>query len=154
MQRKQQSAEEDGRIERYGPRDCRAGILGVMVEPEPSSPGKVPMSSSAAMSPVVKRPKTRPAFEERDLEPVDWHLMVDQFVHELKIAIAEALDWIRQPLSAKELWMILGPGRYKYDAVAYHTRTLEEQGVTVEVWEREARGASEIYYLARGNPWG
>lgn len=72
----------------------------------------------------------------------------------MKIAIAEALGWIGQPLSVKELWLIVGPGMHKYAAVAYHAGTLEEQGVTVEVWERETRGATEIYYLARGNSWG
>lgn len=47
--------------------------------------------------------------------------------------------------------MILGPGEYEYHVVAYHARKLEEGGVTVEVWEHEARGATEIYYLASGN---
>lgn len=103
------------------------------------------------MSPNPSRPRARPPFDERDLKPLDWALLVDRFVHELKIAIAEALDWIGQPLSAKELWMILGPGEYEYHVVAYHARKLEEEGVTVEVWEREARGATEIYYLASGN---
>lgn len=77
--------------------------------------------------------------------PFDWHALIEAVVHELKIAIAEALDWIGQPLSAKELWMLL-EGKHDYSSVAYHTRTLEEVGLTEEVWRREVRGAIEIYY--------
>lgn len=105
------------------------------------------------MPPIAKAPKTRPPFEGKDLEPFDWCLLVDREVHELKIAIAEALDWIGQPLSSKELWMVLGPGEHAYHDVHYHARRLKEQGLTVEVWERKARGATEIYYLATGNSW-
>lgn len=105
------------------------------------------------MPPIAKSPGTRPPIEERDLEPFDWYLLVDRGVHELKIAIAEALDWIGQPLSATELWMVLGPEEHQYYDVHYHARTLNEQGLTVEAGEREARGATEIYYLASGNAW-
>ena len=105
------------------------------------------------MSPISKTPKTRPPFEKRELEPFDWYLLVDRCVHELKVAIAEALDWIGQPLSAKELWMVMGPEEHAYHDVHYHAKTLKEQGLTVEAGEREARGATEIYYLASGNSW-
>jgi hypothetical protein len=70
--------------------------------------------------------------------------LVDRGIHELKIAIAEALDWIGQPLSAKELWMVLGPDKHQYHDVHYHATTLKKQGLIVEAWEREARGATEI----------
>lgn len=96
----------------------------------------------------ARRGKTRPPIEAREVEAFDWHSLIESYVHEIKVAIAEALDWIGQPLSAKELWMLLDLGKHDYSAVAYHARTLEEQGLTREVWEREARGATEVYYLS------
>jgi hypothetical protein len=107
--------------------------------------------NAGTIPPFARGPKTRPPIEERDLEPFDWYLLIDRCVHELKIAIAEALDWIGQPLSAKELWLVLGPEEHKYHDVHYHVTKLREQGLTVEAGERLARGATEIYYLGSGN---
>jgi len=109
----------------------------------------VTQKARAAPSPT-KRGKARPPFEERALEPFDWASLIDGCIHPVKIAISEALDWIGQPLSAKELWMLLDLGEHDYSAFAYHARTLEEMGLTEEAWEREARGATEVYYLPSG----
>ncbi len=95
-----------------------------------------------------RREKTRPPFEELDAQPFDWVALVDAEFHELKVAIAEALEWIGEPLSATELWMVLDFGRHKYYDVQYHAKTLEKLGLTKEVWERQARGATEVYYAA------
>ena len=46
--------------------------------------------------------------------------------------------------------MLLDLGEHDYSAFAYHARTLEEMGLTEEAWEREARGATEVYYLPSG----
>ncbi len=108
-----------------------------------------PASKGATRLP--KRLKTRPPFEDWNLEAFKWCALIDASVHELKIAIVEALDWIDQPLSATEFWLLLGPGKYVYATVAYHARTLEEMGLTVELWRREARGATEVYYAAAGS---
>lgn len=94
------------------------------------------------------RPPTRPEIEDRELAPFDWACLVDRYVHEYKVAIAEALDWIGQPLSAKELWYILDlTTQTEYQALAYHARTLQRLGLTVEDAFREVRGATEVYYL-------
>lgn len=109
------------------------------------------MTPKAPVAPSPARQgKARPPIEERKVEAFDWHSLIDSYVHEIKIAIAEALDWIGQPLSAKELWLLLDLGKHDYSAVAYHARTLEKQGLTREVWAREARGATEVYYLPGG----
>jgi hypothetical protein len=98
--------------------------------------------------PPQLRPPTRPEIEDRELAPFDWACLVDRYVHEFKVAIAEALDWIGQPLSAKELWYILDmTTQTEYQALAYHARTLQRMGLTVEAAYREARGATEVYYL-------
>ncbi|HEX6780644.1 MAG TPA: hypothetical protein VF125_01300 [Solirubrobacterales bacterium] len=91
---------------------------------------------------------TRPEIEEREVSPFDWDFLIDHYVHEFKVAIAEALDWIGQPLSAMELWYILDlKTQSEYAALAYHVRTLQKMGLTVEAAFREARGATEVYYL-------
>lgn len=82
------------------------------------------------------------------MPPFDWECLIDRYVHEFKIAIAEALDWIGQPLSAKELWYIFDlTEQSEYQALAYHARVLQRLGLTVEAGFREARGATEVYYL-------
>jgi hypothetical protein len=91
--------------------------------------------------------RSQPPFVGEELPPFDWHALVDACVHELKVAIAEALDWVGEPLSAKELWMLLNLGRDDYHSVQYHARRLEELGLTEEAWQRDVRGATEIYYV-------
>ena len=95
------------------------------------------------------RQKTRPPFEGLEPDAFDWTALVDTAVHELKVAIAEALDWIGEPLSETELWMVLDLGKHEYYNVQYHAKTLEELGLLREVWERKARGATEVYYAAK-----
>lgn len=99
---------------------------------------------------ILERLKTRPHDEEWEVEPFAWMALIDKSIHELKIAIAEAVDWIGEPLSATELWIIFDL-KHTYHNVAYHARSLQEAGVTVEVWQRRARGATEIYYAPAGH---
>jgi hypothetical protein len=103
-----------------------------------------PASTKRSKKPL-ERLKTRPHDEEWEIEAFAWPALFDESIHELKIAIAEALDWIGEPLSATELWIIFDL-KHTYHNVAYHARSLEETGLTVEVWQRGARGATEIYY--------
>lgn len=94
------------------------------------------------------RPSTRPEIEGQQAVPFNWSALVDQSIHEQKIAIAEALEWIGAPLSAIELWFILDlTTRQEYATLAYHARSLQKLGLTVEAGFRETRGATEIYYL-------
>jgi predicted transcriptional regulator len=92
-------------------------------------------------------PKVRPPVEDWEVAPFDWPALIDKSVHEVKVAIVEALWWIEQPLSAKELWEILGVGRYVAGTVAYHVKSLKDMGLIVPTSERAARGARETYYL-------
>jgi hypothetical protein len=91
--------------------------------------------------------KGQPRFDGEEMPSFQWHALVDACVHELKVAIAEALDWVGEPLSAKELWMLLNLGRHDYHIVQYHARRLEELGLTEEAGQRDVRGAREIYYV-------
>jgi hypothetical protein len=94
------------------------------------------------------RPPARPEIEGQQVPPFDWAALIDNSIHEQKIAIAEALEWIGEPLSAIELWFILDlTTRQEYATLAYHARSLQKLGLTVEAGSRAARGATEIYYL-------
>ena len=104
-----------------------------------------PASSKQRSKKTLERLKTRPHEEEWEFEPFGWTTLFGTAIHELKIAIAEALDWIGEPLSATELWIIFDL-QFSYHDVAYHARSLEKKGLTVEAWRRGARGATEIYY--------
>lgn len=106
-----------------------------------------PMTPSPSKRPrrTLERLKTRPHDEEWEVATFAWSALIDSSIHELKVAIAEALDWIGEPLSATELWIIFDL-QHTYHNVAYHARSLEETGMTVEAWQRGARGATEIYY--------
>jgi hypothetical protein len=90
-------------------------------------------------------PGGRPPLAER-LTDYDWSSLIEKEIHEVKVAVVEALDWIGGPLSAKELHLILDE-RHRYQTVAHHINGLAKQGVIEQTHVRPARGAEEKYYL-------
>jgi hypothetical protein len=76
----------------------------------------------------------------------DWESLVPVFIHPLKVAVVEALDWIEQPLSPNELALMFDAREWGLGIVAYHVSTLAKAGVIEVVGERQARGARESYY--------
>lgn len=81
------------------------------------------------------------------MAPFDWPTLIDESVHEVKVGIVEALDWIGQPLSAKELFLILGARRDSLGTLVYHVKALRDMGLIVATDKRMVRGACETYYL-------
>lgn len=105
--------------------------------------------STTTVEPATRLPlrKERPPLEEREVPPFDWQALIDHSVHEVKVSIIEALAWIKQPLSANELYLILRPKQHSFGTVAYHLKALSDLGLIVATDERAARGARETYYL-------
>lgn len=96
--------------------------------------------------------RERPALREHTPDPFDWHSLIPVVVHELKVAIIEAMQWIGEPLSAAELKLILGEN-WSLGTVAYHVSTLAEYGAIQVTDERAVRGARETYYFFKaGRP--
>lgn len=89
-----------------------------------------------------------------------WDVLVPRIVHPLKVAIIEALCWIGEPLSAKELDEVL-EGEWGLSLVAYHLRQLAKLEAVEPVRQRAVRGALQTFYAlpsAEGTPgelrWG
>lgn len=78
-----------------------------------------------------------------------WVELVGLSVHPLKVAILEALLWVREPLSASELTSMLDAPEYELDHVAYHLGKLAKLDVVEPIRERRVRGARETYYFIR-----
>lgn len=75
--------------------------------------------------------------------------MISIHIHEVKVAAIEALDWIGGPLSAKELWVILDPGRYAYPTVAYHVKNLCDLELIELTDSVPRRGSAEKFYVLK-----
>jgi hypothetical protein len=80
-----------------------------------------------------------------DGQSFEWDVLVPLVVHPLKVAIVEALLWIGQPLSAKELDCVLGE-EWGLSLVAYHLRGLADLGVVEQVRQQAVRGALQTFY--------
>lgn len=75
----------------------------------------------------------------------DWDALVPRVVHPVKVAIVEALEWIGEPLSAKELDAVFDE-EWGLSLVAYHLRTLAELGAVEQVRQEPVRGALQTFY--------
>jgi hypothetical protein len=91
--------------------------------------------------------KTRPPIREMKVDPFDWNWLIPAFVHEVKVGIIEAMDWIGQPLSPSELESILGVRNWPLGTIAYHAKTLAALGIIEMKDERAVRGARETFYF-------
>lgn len=98
---------------------------------------------------LARLSKERPPIHQRVSDAFDWHFLIPLFVHEVKVAIIEAMDWIGQPLSAAELKLILRGSNWSLGTIAYHVSTLAESGVIQVTDERAVRGARETYYALK-----
>lgn len=78
-------------------------------------------------------------------EHFDWCSLIRISVHDLKVSIIEALDWVGEPLSAAELEEIFDK-RWNLGSVAYHLTNLKKHGILEVSSERAVRGARESYY--------
>lgn len=74
-----------------------------------------------------------------------WDALVSRVVHPLKVAIIEALLWIGEPLSAKELDEVLDR-EWGLSLVAYHLRQLTKLEAIEPVRQQAVRGALQTFY--------
>lgn len=117
-------------------------------------PSLLDITTTSAVTPRFSGlPKDRPpirssreATTNGDGGAFDWESLVPLFIHPLKVAVVEALDWIEQPLSPTELALMFDEKGWTLGIVAYHVNTLLKAGVIEVIGERQARGARESYY--------
>jgi len=76
-----------------------------------------------------------------------WGSLVAATVHPVKVAIVEAMLWVREPLSATELLAIFGNGEFDLDMVLYHLKGLTRWEVIEVTDTRRVRGARERYFF-------
>lgn len=80
--------------------------------------------------------------------PFSWEALVSLLVHPAKVAIIEAMLWIGQPLSARQLELSFGCDEYYLGIITHHAKRLSELGV-IEVlgWAPVAgKGVTETFY--------
>jgi hypothetical protein len=80
-----------------------------------------------------------------DEHEFEWDALVPRVVHPLKVAIIEALGWIGEPLSAKELDDAFD-GEWGLSLVAYHLRKLAALGAIEPVRQQPVREALQTFY--------
>lgn len=82
-------------------------------------------------------------------ERFDWSLLVPRTIHELKVAIIEALEWIGQPLAPSELLHVIDESdneNFSLSHLSYHMTKLEKMGALKVVKKEQVRGATKKYY--------
>jgi hypothetical protein len=86
---------------------------------------------------------------DKDVQPGDfsWAILAARTIHPLKVAIIEAMLWLGQPLSPKEMTEMLPVGEYKLDLVSYHFSSMVRLGVLEKRGARQVRGAVKTYHF-------
>lgn len=82
-------------------------------------------------------------------EQFDWSLLVPRTIHEVQVAIIEAMEWIGQPLAPSELVHVIGEvgdEKFGLSHVSYHMVKLAELGAVKIVKAEPVRGAEKHYY--------
>lgn len=83
-------------------------------------------------------------------EHFEWAMLVPQLVHPLKVAIIEAMSWIDEPISARELDRVF-EDEFGVSLVSYHVRVLAEIGALEKVRQQAVRGALQTFYVLTAN---
>lgn len=78
--------------------------------------------------------------------PFQWDMLVPHLLHPLKVAIIEAMCWIDEPLSARNLDQIFDD-EFGVSLVAYHVRVLADYGALEKVRQQAVRGALQTFYV-------
>jgi hypothetical protein len=79
-------------------------------------------------------------------EPFDWSLLVPHIVNPIKVGVIEAMSWIGEPLSARDLSKVF-EDEWGLSAISYHVRTLAEAGTLRVIRRRQVRGSIETFYF-------
>lgn len=75
-----------------------------------------------------------------------WGVFVPRLLHPVKLAVVEALLWVREPMSATGLAAMLEEPAYSGGVISYHLRVMAEAGVVVRTGHRAVRGAEELFF--------
>ncbi|HET6997662.1 MAG TPA: helix-turn-helix domain-containing protein [Solirubrobacterales bacterium] len=84
---------------------------------------------------------------EGDEPCFDWAALVPLTVHPMRVAIIEALWWIGEPLSAKDLREVFADEKLGTSYISYHVAELAKAGALVKVGEEPKRGAVKKLYF-------
>jgi hypothetical protein len=76
----------------------------------------------------------------------EWDMLVPYLIHPLKVAIVEAMSWIEEPVSPRELDRIF-EDEFGVSLVAYHVRVLADIGAVEKVRQQAVRGALQTFYV-------
>lgn len=80
-----------------------------------------------------------------------WENHVPLFVHPVKVAAIEALTWIDEPFSPKQL-DDMSDGDFGVSIVAYHMKRLAELGLIEISSHGYVRGARQTFYRLAKDP--
>jgi hypothetical protein len=83
--------------------------------------------------------------EVSDNHHFNWDTLVPYLIHPVKVAIIEAMEWVDEPVSPRDLDRIFDE-QFGVSLVSYHMRTLAEVGVVEKVRQRPVRGALQTFY--------
>jgi hypothetical protein len=73
-------------------------------------------------------------------------MLVPHLVHPLKVAIIEAMGWIDEPVSPRELDLAFEE-EFGVSLVSYHVRILADYGALEKVRQQAVRGALQTFYV-------
>jgi hypothetical protein len=76
----------------------------------------------------------------------EWDMLVPHLVHPLKVAIIEAMSWIDEPVSPRELDLAFEE-EFGVSLVSYHVRVLADYGALEKVRQQAVRGALQTFYV-------
>jgi hypothetical protein len=76
----------------------------------------------------------------------EWEMLVPRMIHPLKVAIIEAMCWIEEPVSPRELDDVFDE-EFGLSLVAYHMRGLADVGAVERVRQQAVRGALQSFYV-------
>lgn len=86
---------------------------------------------------------------DRDDAPPIWSASFFSLLHPVQIAVVEAHLWIGEPMSATDVFEVLGR-EWPFGTVAYHVRRLARAGVLLRLHgEPVGRTDEHFYGLAR-----
>lgn len=78
----------------------------------------------------------------------DWESLVPMFAHPIRVAIIEAMLFLKIKLSATDLRELFC-GEAPLSTVHYHLSMLKKVGVVAKADQRHARGATETFFALR-----
>src|SRR3954447_10626633 len=79
-------------------------------------------------------------------ENFEWDMLIPHLVHPLKVAIIEAMSWIDEPVSPRELDLVFEE-EFGVSLVSYHVRVLVGYGALEQVRQQAVRGALQTFYV-------